>query len=128
MAKRGAKLICCSRNQNKAEEAIKYIKEKSGNENVQFLLLDLASFTSVRKCAQTLLETEDKIDFLINNAGLIVLKQTLTEDGNETTFQANHLGHFLFTELVLPLIRNSSANGFHPRYIYIRIVIHILEV
>ena len=115
MAKRGAKIICCSRNPNKAIDAIKYIKEESGNENVQFLLLDLASFASVRKCAQTLLETEDKIDYLINNAGLAMTELVLTEDGNETTFQANHLGHFLFTELILPLIKKSAASGFHPR-------------
>ena len=132
------KVIICSRNETKAEEAIKYIKQESGNDSVQFCHLDLASlkvninscnskhkclklnfyFTqSVRKCAETLLETEDKIDYLINNAGLIVTEHTLTEDGFEMHIGANHLGHFLFTELVLPLVRKSAASGFHPRYV-----------
>ena len=63
------------------------------------------------------METEDKIDYLINNAGLIVTEHTLTEDGFEMHIGANHLGHFLFTELVLPLVRKSAASGFHPRYV-----------
>ena len=83
-------------------------------------------FKSVRKCAQTLLETEDKIDYLINNAGLIVEKRMLTEDGFEIHMGTNHLGHFLFTELLLPLIRNSATNGFHPRYHCTVLSIYIL--
>ena len=70
---------------------------------------------SVRKCAEIILENENKIDYLINNAGLVVTEHTLTEDGFEMHIGTNHLGHFLFTELVLPKLRKSSATGFHPR-------------
>ena len=115
LAKRGAKVIMCSRNQKKAEEALKDIIERSGNNNVHFRLLDLASLKSVRKCAESLMESEDKIDYLINNAGIVVTERTMTEDGFEMHFGANHLGHFLFTELLLPLLKKSAASGFHPR-------------
>ena len=105
----------CSRNQKKAEEAIKDIIEKSGNNNVHFCLLDLASLKSVRKCAESLMESEGKIDYLVNNAGIFVTDRTLTEDGYEMHFGANHLGHFLLTELLLPLLKKSAASGFQPR-------------
>lgn len=111
--------------------------------------LNLASLKSVRDCAQRLLEKEDKIDILINNAGelknkgwleyvfknpdkgiwnltwianifesftgLLSATREVTEDGYELTFATNHLGHFLLTELLKPLILKSSASGFHPR-------------
>ena len=115
LAKRGAKIIICSRNQTKAEASLNQIKQKSCNDSIQFIHLDLSSLKSVRKCAEMILENENKIDYLINNAGLVVTEHTLTEDGFEMHIGTNHLGHFLFTELVLPLLRKSSATGFHPR-------------
>jgi len=52
----------------------------------------------------------------INFEGLLLPTRELTEDGYEMHFGTNHLGHFLLTELVKPLIMKSSASGFHPRY------------
>ena len=69
MAKRGARIIMLCRNKDKAEEAVREIKEASGSQTVQFLPMDLASLKSIRQCAEQLLETEEKIDYLINNAG-----------------------------------------------------------
>ena len=71
----------------------------------------------MRKCAETLLEKEDKIDYLINNAGVMLCPDWKTEDGFDMQMGTNHFGHFLFTELVLPLVRKSAASGEHPRYL-----------
>ena len=70
LAKRGAKVIICCRDAGRAEKAVKDIKEQSGNHQVENYQLDLASLDSVRKCANRLLSNVDKIDYLINNAGV----------------------------------------------------------
>lgn len=73
--------------------------------------LDLSSLTSVRECAKHLIATESRIDILINNAGVMFCPYTKTEDGNELQFQTNHLGHFLFTLLLLPKLKDSESSG-----------------
>ena len=70
LARRGAKVIICCRSMERAEIALKDIKEESGSNLVEIVQLDLASLKSIRKGAETLLEREDKIDYLINNAGM----------------------------------------------------------
>ena len=70
MAKRGARVIILCRNKTKATKAVSDIKLKSGNNNVEFEDLDLASLASVRKCAAVLQDKLDRIDILINNAGM----------------------------------------------------------
>jgi NAD(P)-dependent dehydrogenase (short-subunit alcohol dehydrogenase family) len=69
----------------------------------------------VRECAQSLNETLDKIDILVNNAGVMMCPLMRTADGFEMQFGTNHLGHFLLTQLLLPLLKKSAASGFHPR-------------
>ena len=71
LAKRGARVIICCRDMTKAEAAAKDIRKDSGNDLVEVAQLDLASLKSIRKCAENLLEKEDKIDYLINNAGKV---------------------------------------------------------
>ena len=101
---------------DKAESAAKDIRQVSGNDLVEVRHLDLASLKSVRKCAESLLENEDKIDYLINNAGTSNFSEAFkTEDGLDQTMGTNHFGHFLFTEMVMPLIRKAAASGEHPR-------------
>ena len=55
------------------------------------------------------LDSEEHLDILVNNAGLVQVKRYLTEDGNEMTFQCNHLGHFLLTNLLLSKLKESTA-------------------
>ena len=69
LAKRGAKVIILCRSIERAEAALEDIKKESGSQLVENIQLDLASLKSVRKCAETLLEKEEKIDYLVNNAG-----------------------------------------------------------
>ena len=72
---------------------------------------------SVRSCADRLLESLEKIDILVNNAGIGGSdERKSTEDGFELTLATNHLGHFLLTELLMPLLKKSAESGFKPRY------------
>lgn len=116
MSKRGAKVIILCRNQDKAKEAADEISGKTGGV-VSYGKLDLASLASVRECANDLLGKEDKIDILINNAGVMNCPNWKTEDGFDMQLGTNHLGHFLLTELLMPLLKESAATGFHPRCI-----------
>ena len=72
--------------------------------------LDLSSLSSVRNFSQEVLKIAgDKIDILINNAGIMMIEETITVDGNEKQMQVNHIGHFLLTQLLMPnLIRGSA--------------------
>ncbi|KAK5981854.1 hypothetical protein GCK32_018483, partial [Trichostrongylus colubriformis] len=79
-------------------------KAKMGCDSTRLINLrcDLADFSSVRECANEILKAEDKIDILINNAGVMFYpKYEKTVDGHEMTWQSNHLGHFLLTHLLL---------------------------
>ena len=74
------------------------------------LPLDLASFASVRKFAQEVLKITDKVHILINNAGIMMIEKTITEDGNEKQMQVNHFGHFLLTQLLMPTLKESTPS------------------
>ncbi len=99
LAAQGAKVWLACRNAEKTLPVVEDIRTITGNSEVHFLALDLSSLASVRAAADTFLALDLPIDVLINNAGLAAAKG-LTEDGFELTFGVNHLGHFLFTELL----------------------------
>lgn len=100
------------RNEQKALEAVQDIKNDcKTKENLGELVvvpLDLSNLNSVRNCAKQLLDKEKRIDLLINNAGIMMCPYSKTEDGFETQFATNHLGHFLLTLLLLPKIIESK--------------------
>ena len=75
-----------------------------------FRQLDLASCRSVRDFATKILSEEQEIHILVNNAGVMFVPYDLTEDGFETHFGVNHLGHFLLTNLLLDRIKESSPS------------------
>merc|ERR1711871_537321 len=91
-------------------------KEVGGN--VVGMVLDLSSFQSVRNFTRQFLKDYNVLNYLINNAGMSGLDSHgqphshQTEDGFEEVFQVNYLGHFLLTELLLPLLRQN--HGFSP--------------
>ena len=110
LAKRGARVIVACRDQTKGKAAVSYIKEASGSENVVLKKLDLASLASIRTFSSEVLDEEDRIDILINNAGVMFTDYCHTEDGFEMQFGTNHLGHFLLTNLLLDKIKDSAPS------------------
>ena len=110
-AGRGAKVILACRNYGKGLEAMKYIRDLSENKLVEFRKLDLSSFDSIREFAKEFNEEEDRIDVLVNNAGILTSSiRQVTKDGHEEMFQVNHLGPFLLTNLLLEKLKQSSPS------------------
>ncbi|KAL7393868.1 hypothetical protein ABVT39_017177 [Epinephelus coioides] len=110
MARRGARVVMACRDLTRAERAAEEIRQSTGNGNVVIRHLDLASLYSVRQFAKDFLDTEDRLDILINNAGVMMCPRWLTEDGFETQLAVNHLGHFLLTNMLLPKLKSSAPS------------------
>lgn len=108
LAKRGASLILACRNETKGNEAVDDIQKESGNRNVRFRQLDLSSLKSCRNFVTTIHYEESCLYALINNAGVFWVPYTRTEDGFELNIGVNHMGHFLITILLLPLLHASN--------------------
>ena len=104
----GAHVIMACRNAEKAEAAAQSLR--SGKGSVEVRQLDLASLASIRQFSAQLLADGIELDGLMNNAGLMALDQSRTEDGFETQIGVNHLGHFALTGLLLPsLIKRPNS-------------------
>lgn len=110
LAQQGARVVITSRDVGRGAAAVAEIRERSGSEAVEAMQLDLASVESIRAFATDLLARDDRLDVLVDNAGLILRRRTETEDGFETTFGVNHLGHFLLTNLLLDRVRASAPS------------------
>ncbi|KAI8908913.1 hypothetical protein EDD86DRAFT_191207 [Gorgonomyces haynaldii] len=109
LAKQGAIVTILSRGVSNAEKAVETIKKQHPEAQVSYLQLDLADLDSVRKCAQEYIATGKPLNILINNAGIMACPYTKTKNGFESQFGVNHLGHFLFTSLLLPLLEKSGT-------------------
>jgi len=107
LARKGATVVAAARNPEKASAALTKIRERSGSDDVHLLLADLGSLAGVSALARQFEERFDRLEVLINNAGLILGERTLTPDGFETTFAVNHLAPFLLTHLLMPRLRAS---------------------
>ena len=103
LANQGAHVILACRSKAKTEKVLEEIKRAVPNANVEFVPLDLGDLGSVRACAKALLDRDIPIHGLVNNAGLAGARG-LTKDGFEIQFGTNHLGHYLFTRLLLDRI------------------------
>ena len=108
-------MIILCRSVDKANEAVRQIEEMTGR-TIEVEELDLASLESVRNCAESLKNKLDKIDILVNNAGIMACPNWKTKDGFDMQFGTNHLGHFLLTELLMPLIKAAALDKDVPRY------------
>ena len=109
LAKMGAKVVITSRDPAKGQEAVAEVRERTGGD-VETMALDLASFAAIRGFTKKFLNTRDRLDVLVNNAGLILSERTETEEGFETQFGVNHLGHFLLTSLLQERIEGSAPS------------------
>jgi NAD(P)-dependent dehydrogenase (short-subunit alcohol dehydrogenase family) len=101
LAAKGAHVVLAVRNLDKGKDAARRVEATSPGARVDLVELDLTSLASVRAAADALNSAHDKIDLLINNAGVMFTPKTATKDGFELQFGTNHLGHFAFTGLLL---------------------------
>ena len=104
-------IILAGRTLKSIEDTIARIKAETPSANLRPLVLDLGSIASVRKAAKEVNEYKENVDVLINNAGVMATPYGKTVDGFETQFGTNHLGHFLFTNLIMPKLLASQEGG-----------------
>jgi NAD(P)-dependent dehydrogenase (short-subunit alcohol dehydrogenase family) len=121
MAAKGAHVVLAGRDQAKLDAAVATIKADHPDAHLETILCDLGNLASVRACGAEANERFGKIDILLNNAGVMACPFGKTADGFETQFGTNHLGHFVLTKHLMPLIEagddkrivNLSSRGHH---------------
>ncbi|MGW1865328.1 oxidoreductase [Streptomyces mauvecolor] len=107
LARRGARVVLACRSEARGRAAADHIRSEVPGAQAEFRTLDLADLASVREFAAKL--PYDRLDLLVNNAGVMALPYGKTADGFETQFGVNHLGHFALTGLLLPRLRAAGA-------------------
>lgn len=110
LAKRGGRVIMGCRDMEKCEAAAKEIRGNTLNPHVYACHLDLASLKSIRQFAEQIKKEENRVDILINNAGVMRCPDWKTEDGFDMQFGVNYLGHFLLTNLLLDKLKESAPS------------------
>jgi len=100
----GATVVGTARDLAKARRAL----AEAGNPPVDLVEVDLASLSSVRKAASDLIARAKPFDVIIANAGVMACPQGKTQDGFETQFGTNHLGHFVFINRLVPLLKSGA--------------------
>lgn len=110
LAAQGHRLVLANRNRDKAQEFAAELTASSGNSDISLLDLDLASLQSVRDCAAEFLREHDKLDILLNNAGMTSAEQVITADGFESQFAINNLAQLLLTVELLPALEAAAPS------------------
>lgn len=115
LAVTGATIYCTARNVTKAKTALAGILDAT---RLEIFEMDQDSFASVRAAAQAILAKTERINILINNAGIMAVQDLqFTKDGHELQFGTNHLSHFLFFELLKPALLAGVTPDFHSRVV-----------
>jgi len=111
-------ILLAARTPSKAEAAIADIKKTVPNASISFLQLDLTSFSAIKKAADDFTSRSDRLDLLINNAGVMAMPYALTKENYEIQFGTNHMGHALLTKLLMPtLLKTAEQPGSDVRVI-----------
>ncbi len=109
LARQGMQIIFSARDEVKAGNTVEDIIQSTGNKEIYWYYCDLASFKSISEFAAQVKKNHEKLDILINNAGIWMNNKETTVDGIEYTFAVNHLAPLLLTNLLLDMIRKSRA-------------------
>lgn len=109
LAAKGAHVVMACRNAAKAAAALESVKTSATGPAPEVVALDLASLASVTGCAAELSDRLDRIDVLLNNAGIMAVPKGKTVDGFESQLGTNHLGHFALTGRLLPMLLAAPA-------------------
>lgn len=110
LARTGMQVVMTGRNRDRTEAARRFIVEQVRDARVETLLADFASLAAVRGLAAEILARHDRLDLLVNNAGLVSPNYRLSQDGYELTFAVNHLAPFLLTNLLLDRLKASAPS------------------
>ena len=110
LAKKGALVAMVGRSRERMEGPAREVRERSGNGRVEVLAADLSSMASVRRLAEGFGAEHDRLDVLVNNAGVFDGERRVTADGFEEMFAVNHLAPFLLTNLLLPLLEKGAPS------------------
>lgn len=108
LARRGHRVIMACRNTDAAENVRQEIIAASGNRCIEVWPLDLTSFEHVRTFAERMRQDGEKVQLLVNNAGIMCRDFSVTEDGFETMTQVNYMGPYLLTRLLLPVMQRGA--------------------
>ncbi len=109
LAGKGAHVILAVRDEHKGRAAVREISAQHAHASLELLPLDLASQKGIRRAAEHVRATHARLDILLNNAGIMAIPYTRTEDGFEAQFGTNHLGHFALTGLLFELLAQTPA-------------------
>lgn len=111
LARKGAKVVMTARNLKKGEAAVTTIKKEIPNANLILMQLDLADLNSVEQFASDFRKHFQKLDVLINNAGVMMPNtRQVTKQGFELQFGTNHIGHFVLTNHLLPILEKTPSS------------------
>ena len=108
LARSGMRVVMTGRDRGRTEAARRFVTEQSRSDRVEIALGDFSRLAEVRRLADDILSRCQRLDLLVNNAGLLSPKYRLSGDGFELTFAVNHLAPFLLTNLLLERIRASA--------------------
>ncbi|MFI6845091.1 oxidoreductase [Kitasatospora sp. NBC_00085] len=120
LARRGAHVVLAVRDEEKGRRAVAELTVEQPAARLEVRRLDLADLDSVRTFAHGLHADHDRLDVLVNNAGVMAPPRTLSAQGHELQFAAHHLGHFALTGLLLDLL----AGGRDPRVVTVSSINH----
>ena len=110
LARKGARVVIAVRNAAKGERAVAEIRTDVPDADVELMMLDLADLSSVRAFADEFLSSHDRLDLLINNAGVMMPPYAKTADGFEIQIGTNHFGHFALTGLLFECLLNTPRS------------------
>ncbi len=108
LARNGMHVLMVGRDRARTEAARRFATERSGSDRIDIAVADFSRLAEVRRLADEFLGTHDRLDVLVNNAGLLSPKYRLSADGYELTFAVNHLAPFLLTNLLLDRLKASA--------------------
>jgi len=117
LARIGATVVVIGRNEDKAKATIGKIKSAVPNADASYLIADLSLMRDVKRVADEFRAKFDRLDVLVNNAGMIFEKRIVTAEGLEMTFALNHMNYFYLTHLLLDMLKLSGSASKKSRII-----------
>lgn len=108
LATMGAATVIIGRSAERVQQTVEEIKQVAGHEQVEGIVADLSLMSQTRAAADAFRRKYDRLDVLVNNAGVGASQRSVTEEGFERMFAVNHLSYFLLTNLLLDMIKNSA--------------------